>query len=119
MAVFDPNGDTEPTRYPVSQTPLKIILERTVDLENRDMVVEHISDDVHTAVTLQDPDNPDLGFIKLIFSNDPIQLRQWVIKDQSDGQTIVTFSTWEEGAPIPSVLFNITGEILRRERENR
>jgi len=87
VAVFDPKSRDEPLRFPLRHSPLNLILEREVDLAQRDMVVAHFEVESQTAVTLQDPENPDYGFIQLIFNDNPVQLHQWVVQDNSGGQT--------------------------------
>ena len=59
VGIFDgksnlPNAE----RYPLSRTPLNLILERNVDLGRRNMVVGHDFDGTATVVTAQDPENP-------------------------------------------------------------
>ena len=71
VAVFDPKSRDEPLRFPLRHSPLSLVLERTVDLAQRDMVVAHFEAESQTAVTLQDPENPDYGFIQLIFTDNP------------------------------------------------
>ena len=44
VAIFDPRSNIRPDRFPLRQTPLNILLERNVDLAQRDMVTGHISD---------------------------------------------------------------------------
>jgi len=46
VAIFDPRSNNGPDRYPLSQTPLKIILERNVDLGRAKMVTGHTSDSI-------------------------------------------------------------------------
>jgi len=61
VAIFDPRSNNGPDRYPLSQTPLKIILERNVDLGRAKMVTGHTSDGTTTTITAQDPENPQYG----------------------------------------------------------
>lgn len=112
VAVFDPKSD-EPTRFPLNQTPLKLILEREVDLAKRDMVVGHSSDGTRTTLTLQDPDHPDYGSIQMVFTDDPIQLRQWIVDDNSGNPTTVILGDWSEGIELRGRLFNIQAEMAR------
>lgn len=111
VAIFDPRSNTGPEQYPLNQTPLKIILERVVDLGARDMVTGHTSDGTTTTVTAQDPDAPELGSIQLVFTANPVELRQWIVTDDAGSQTTVILNDLVAGATIRDVLFNIESEI--------
>jgi outer membrane lipoprotein-sorting protein len=114
VAVFDPKANEGPTRFPLSQTPMKIILKNKVDLGQEDMVVGHTVDGLNTLLTLQDPKHPNHGTIQLIFSENPIKLRQWIIDDNVGNVTKVIIGDWTEGQRISNVLFNIQAEIQKR-----
>jgi len=51
VAIFDPKSNNGPDRYPLNQTPLKIILERNVNFGQARMVTGHTSDGTTTTVT--------------------------------------------------------------------
>lgn len=114
VAVFDPKSRDEPLRFPLRHSPLNLVLERKVDLARRDMVVAHFEAESQTAVTLQDPENPDYGFIQLIFNNNPVQLRQWVVQDNSGGRTHIVLDSLTQGGRVPNVFFNIQHEMQKR-----
>ena len=114
VAVFDPKSRDEPLRFPLRHSPLNLILEREVDLAQRDMVVAHFEVESQTAVTLQDPENPDYGFIQLIFNDNPVQLHQWVVQDNSGGQTNIILDSLTEGGKLSNMLFNIQHEMRKR-----
>ena len=114
VAVFDPKSRDEPLRFPLRHSPLNLILEREVDLAQRDMVVAHFEVESQTAVTLQDPENPDYGFIQLIFNDNPVQLHQWVVQDNSGGQTHIILDSLTEGGKLSNILFNIQHEMRKR-----
>jgi len=114
VAVFDPKSRDEPLRFPLRHSPLNLFLEREVDLAQRDMVVAHFEVESQTAVTLQDPENPDYGFIQLIFNDNPVQLDQWVVQDNSGGQTHIILDSLTEGGKLSNILFNIQHEMRKR-----
>ena len=114
VAVFDPKSRDEPLRFPLRHSPLNLVLERAVDLAQRDMVVAHFEVESQTAVTLQDPENPDYGFIQLIFNDNPVQLDQWVVQDNSGGQTHIILDSLTEGGKLSNMLFNIQHEMRKR-----
>ena len=65
-------------------------------------------------MTLQDPENPDYGFIQLIFTDNPVQLRQWVVQDNSGGRTHIFLDSLTQGGKLSNVLFNIQHEMQKR-----
>ncbi|SEN33589.1 LolA family protein [Palleronia pelagia] len=115
VAVFDGKSNTgRPEQYPLSRTPLSIILEANVNLAQRNMVVGHREDGAKTIVTAQDPENPQYGRIELVFTATPIQLRQWVIIDGQGSRTTVVLGDLQTGGSFPARYFSIPTEISRR-----
>ena len=114
LAIFDPRSNTGPDRYPLSRTPLSIILRENVDLASENMVTNVTSDGTTTTVTAQDPENPQYGNIQLVFTANPVELRQWIVTDDLGTQTTVILNDLVAGAAIRDVLFNIQAEMRRR-----
>lgn len=116
VAVFDGRSNQGPNQYPLRQTPLNLILEQNVDFSNRRMIVGHTDDGTTTTVVAQDPDNPQYGSIRLIFSANPTELRQWVIRDDTGAETTVILGELAFGTNLSARLFNITAESESRRR---
>lgn len=111
VAIFDPRSDGGADRYPLNQTPLKIILERNIDLGRSGMVTRHVSDGTTTTVTAQDPDNPEYGNIQMVYTAAPVELRQWIVTDDTGQQTTVILGDLEKDGRVPDILFNIQREM--------
>ncbi len=107
VMIYDPKSNQPPETYPLKRTPLSIILAKDVNLDGADMVVDHRFDGTMTIVTAQDPDKPEYGSIDLMFTEDPVELRQWVIYDGSGGQTAVELDGLETGGHLSKLLFSI------------
>ncbi|CTQ32562.1 LolA family protein [Jannaschia rubra] len=118
VAVFDPVSNTPPEQYPLSQTPLSLILAENVNLGRSGMLVRHGGDNTQTSVTLQDPQHPEYGNIQLVFTPNPTTLRQWVITDDAGAQTTVILGDMQTGANLGGGLFNIPQEMQRRGMSN-
>jgi len=116
VAIFDDKSNVEPDTYPLGRTPLKLILARNINLESENMVVGHGSDGPTTSVRAQDPAHPEYGSIELVFTDNPVELRQWVITDDVGGQTTVILGELEKGVQISSILFSIPFETEQRQR---
>ena len=114
VGVFDPKSNPRPEQYPLSRTPLNIILEQRVDFSRARMVVAHRSDGPTTTVVAQDPANPEYGSIELVFTANPTELRQWVVRDDTGGATTVVLGDLQRGNSLPSYLFNVASEAERR-----
>ena len=115
LAIFDPRSNDGPERYPLWQTPLRIVLDRNVDLAASDMVKGIESDEDATIVSLEDPEHPEYGEIRLVFTDAPIMLRQWVLTDGGGGETTIHLDAVETGIKVNDGIFNIRAEIARRE----
>jgi outer membrane lipoprotein-sorting protein len=114
VAIFDSKSNQGPTQYPLSRTPLNLILAPQVDLTRDSMVVAHRQEDNTTVVVAQDPAHPEYGNIRLSFTANPIELRQWRVTDDSGRETTVILGGLETGMQFSSLLFNITHESQRR-----
>lgn len=114
LAIFDPRSNAGPEQYPLNQTPLGLILRENVNLDQADMVKGVTSDGTTTTVTAQDPDHPEYGNIQLVFTADPIELRQWIVTDDLGGQTTVIMNDMVAGGRVRDILFNIIAETRNR-----
>ncbi|SHI75981.1 LolA family protein [Wenxinia saemankumensis] len=114
VAVFDGRSNQPPERYPLNQTPLSIILAPNVDLTRARMVTGHTSDGTTTTITAQDPDHPEYGNIQMVYTADPVELRQWIVTDETGQQTTVILNDLRSGGSIGDVLFNIRNEMGNR-----
>jgi outer membrane lipoprotein-sorting protein len=114
LAIFDPRSNAGADRYPLNQTPLNIILQRNVDLSAARMVTGTVSDGTTTTITAQDPNNPQYGNIQMVFTANPVELRQWIITDDMGSQTTLILNDLQTGGQIGDIMFNINAEMRRR-----
>jgi outer membrane lipoprotein-sorting protein len=114
VAIFDAKSNQPPEQYPLSRTPLSLILSEGIDLGKAAMVVGHSEVDATTRLAVQDPKHPDYGMIELVFTPDPVELRQWVITDDLGGQTTVILGNMKKGGELPPSLFSISMEADKR-----
>lgn len=114
VAIFDAKSNQPPEQYPLSRTPLSLILAEGVDLGRAKMVVGHVEQDAATRLAVQDPEHPEYGTIELVFTPDPVELRQWVITDDLGSQTTVILGEMKKGGDLPPSLFSITTEAEKR-----
>lgn len=114
VVIIDKKSNQPPETYPLNRTPLSLILGRNIDLTRANMVQNARFDGVSTTVTARDPDNPENGFIELSFTDNPTQLRQWIIHDGNGSTTTVILGAFETGMTLPSSLFDPGLEVSRR-----
>jgi len=116
VAIFDAKSNQPPEQYPLRRTPLNLILEANVDLARARMVVGHSEEQNTTRVRAQDPEHPEYGTIDLVFTANPVELRQWIITDDLGSQTTVILDEMKKGGTLGAVLFDITAETAKRSR---
>ena len=114
VAVFDVKSNQPPQMFPLKRTPLNLILAKTVNLDRARMVVAHRQEGPSTIVTAQDPEHPDYGQIKMVFTGDPVELRQWVVVDGTGQTTTVILGQLTTGVSLSQRLFNIAAEVEDR-----
>ena len=112
--IFDARSNSGPSTYPLTRTPLNLILDDTVNLGRDRMVMQHFEDGPTTVVVAQDPEHPEYGNIRLVFSANPTELRQWVVTDDTGRETTVILGTMRTGVALGSLLFNLDAELERR-----
>lgn len=109
VVIYDKKSNQPAETYPLSRTPLSIILADNVDLGRAKMVTGHSYDGTATTVTAQDPANPQYGNIQMKFTDNPVQLRQWVINDGNGTATTVVLGDMQVGGNIANSLFDTAG----------
>ncbi len=113
VVIIDRKSNQPSETYPLSRTPLSLILGRNIDLTRANMVRNARFDGTATIVTAEDPDNLENGYIELTFTDNPTQLREWVIHDATGAQTRVVLGAFETGMTLPNSLFDADREKSR------
>jgi outer membrane lipoprotein-sorting protein len=116
VAIFDGKSNSSAEKYPLSKTPLSLILTPRVDLSEARMVVAHGEQNDLTYVTAQDQKHPEYGQITLFFSSNPIELRQWIVTDETGSQTTVKLGGMKTGGNYPMNFFSID-DLLRKSND--
>jgi len=116
VVIVDKRSNEAPETYPLRRTPLSIILAENVDLGRAKMVTGHSFDGTATVVTAQDPEHPEFGNIQMLFTANPIELRQWVINDGDGFSTTIVLGELRAGVPLRNSLFDTTELKAREDR---
>lgn len=105
VSVYDGKSRSGPQQYPLSKTPLSLILAPNVNLGQARMVTGYAEKKNSTVVTAQDPQHPEYGNIQMVFTANPTQLRQWVVTDNAGKRTTVILGDMKTGVAIPPSKF--------------
>lgn len=93
VAIFDGRG--RPEQYPLSRTPLNLILARNVDLTKATPITGIGTHRGMTIVEARDRKNPQYGSIRLYFETSPMRLAEWLITSESGEQTRIILGPFQ------------------------
>ena len=103
--VFHDKELKETTRLPLSATPVNVLLRENVKLSG-DVTVTKVEHEANTLrLTVVDTENPDEGNIVLIFSDNPLQLRQWLVTDAQGNVTSISLGNMQKNIKLEGKLF--------------
>ncbi|MEM6383298.1 MAG: outer membrane lipoprotein carrier protein LolA [Pseudomonadota bacterium] len=85
--------------YPISQTPLRFLLEDRVDLVGDGNVLNVEQGEDQTVVMMQDETPIGRGQIAITMTNEPVAIQQWTVTDPQGLETTVALFEVEYGRP--------------------
>lgn len=94
-------------RYPLSETPLKILLAENPNLKSDEYKIQLEDNQDHYKIHASDPEAPEQGTISLVFSAKPLALTQWVVTDAQGLKTVVSLQDIKLNAPVKAKYFYI------------
>lgn len=94
-------------RIPLRSTPLDILLRKRVDLRNDGAVRSIERSPGLMRVTAIDPNAPEQGSITMVFADNPLELRQWIVVDPQGLTTTVALSEMRSNVTLDPNLFFI------------
>ena len=98
VGVVDKRYD-QVNRYPLNETPLNLILKDDIDLANEGAVQRIERSDGQMRIVAQDPQRRDNGSITMVFADNPLELRQWIVDDTQGRATTVALSSTRANIP--------------------
>lgn len=93
----DRPNDKHVTSYPISETPLSLILQEEVNLKSDEFETSHSVRNGITRIVLTKHTGEGAGKLILEFTNKPFVLRKWSIRDSADVTTTVTLQNMKFG----------------------
>jgi len=94
-----------PTYFDIDETPAGIILAENISLTDKVKIVDYRRTAETVRVELVRKSDPGAGSVTLVFTEKPMQLRQWSVKDPTGVETTVTLFNTEEGMQLDPELF--------------
>ena len=94
-------------RIPLRSTPLDILLRKRVDLRNDGAIRSVERSPGLMRITAINPDAPEQGSITMVFSENPLELRQWIVIDPQGLTTTVVLSEMRSNVTLDPNLFFI------------
>jgi outer membrane lipoprotein-sorting protein len=92
----------------LENTPAAFILRPQVRFSGDVAVTSVIpKEDNTTAISLVRRDEPDAGTITLVFTDNPVMLKEWNVVDAQGVSTRVVLSDIKSNVPLPAGLFHI------------
>jgi outer membrane lipoprotein-sorting protein len=93
--------------YPLSQTPLRLVLDDDIDLLKEANILEVDTKDGLTTITLQDRKKTVPGHLILVYDEAKKALQQWVVVDGQGRRTTVSLENIVAGGNPDPKLFKI------------
>lgn len=102
------NTDLKTTdRYPLSKTPLYLLLRDNVDLARDGIIRDYRDDGGSISLTIVDPRKPNDGSVSMVFTKSPVELRRWIITDPQGRSSVVSLRDTRLGTYISPKKFFI------------
>ncbi|HYZ61122.1 MAG TPA: outer membrane lipoprotein carrier protein LolA [Acetobacteraceae bacterium] len=105
LLVFHDSQLRQTSNIPLSQTPLGLLLQDNLRLSGDVTVSRIVRFPGQIQVTLYRTASPQDGALTLIFADNPLSLRQWVVMDAQRQETRVTLYNVELGGNFDQKLF--------------
>ena len=119
LVIIDKKSSSEPQRYLTSQTPIGYLLKGQVDLANNSSLEAIFIQEKKIHITLADMENPQIGKLELVFSQQPISLKEWTITNYSGERTRIILEEKFINGNLNKKLFNIGQEISNTRKNLR
>jgi outer membrane lipoprotein-sorting protein len=106
VGVYDTDDQTL-DRFPLSETPLDLLLRDRVDLRREGAIQSIERSAGQLRVRAVDPDAPGQGSITMIFNDNPLELVQWIVTDEQGLTTTVALSEVRRNVELSPKLFRL------------
>ena len=87
---------------------------KVLNFQNSEYKIKVTHQQDSLLVDASDPKSPEQGSITLVFTQNPVQLRQWVVTDAQGLKTVVSLQDIKMNAPVENKLFYIENAVKSR-----
>ena len=92
----------------LDNTPIGFLLDEDIKLSKSITVTKFSQNANVLIINLKNSEKPEQGAISLIFSDKPLKLKKWVIKDAQGITTTITLNNSERAIELNPTLFKLT-----------
>ncbi len=106
------------THYPLSATPIWFLLREDISFDNDEYVIDKITKE-HPVITIRfyKRNEKAAGWLEMTFSESPLELRQWRVKDAQGYISQVTLLNSEYAMPLNEDLFHFHNPWIEKRDE--
>lgn len=112
FVIYVDNELEQISHVPISSTPLRVLIEEDVNLVEAHDVREIRRGPGTLAITLTVKEDPEAGAVRLLFADQPLALKQWVIRDAQGVEVRVSLVNAERGMPLDAALFQVDEDMF-------
>ena len=96
------------TSYPISETPLSLILQEQVKLRSKEFDTKYSKTDGVISISMEKKTGEAAGKLTLEFTEVPFELRRWTIRDAADVITTITLQNMRYGHKYKNEFFAVS-----------
>jgi outer membrane lipoprotein-sorting protein len=93
------------TQIPIEDTPIWFLVQNTIQFTDKITVTDIERSPGAIRLTMHQADKPDAGSASLTFADEPLELRQWKIKDSQGTEVEIALQDAEYGGALSNDLF--------------
>ena len=93
------------TQVPIDETPIWFLVQNTIEFTPKITVTSIERSPGAMRLTMYQTDKPDAGSASLTFADDPLELRQWKIRDSQGTEVEIALQDAEFGGALSNDLF--------------
>lgn len=102
---------------PLVKTPAQFLVKENISLKDDFTIKTFKQQPGIVEVAMVTRDNPDLGEVTLTFSDKPLELRKWTVRDLQDNVTQITLQNTRYGVNINTSLFDYVEQPFNQKAE--
>ena len=104
IVVQDRNSKST-NNIPLQQTPFSILLDKKINFNNKKIILNFKQELGIISLKVQIAENEKIGELMMEFSEEPLMLKKWIIKDIVGDETTVLIQNTKLNRDLPFILF--------------